>query len=101
MKLLRNFGFYILVGAVLIVTLIAVRSAGGLGSGAENEQVEILRQAVMRSAASCYALEGAYPPDVAYLEAHYGLSIDHDRYTVHYKVEGSNLPPDIDVFRKK
>lgn len=101
MKLLRNLGFYILAGAICAVALIAVWSAGDMGSGAESEQADILRQAVVRSAAECYALEGSYPPDIGYLEAHYGLSVDHEKYIVHYRVEGSNLPPDIDVFRKK
>ena len=101
MKSFRDWGFFIIIGAVAVIAVIVLRGAGGVDEGARTEQVDILRQAVARSAVQCYALEGAYPPDVRYLEEHYGLSIDHDRYIIHYRVDGSNLPPDIDVYPKK
>ena len=59
-----------------------------------------LEEAVRRSAVACYAAEGAYPPDVEYLEEHYGLQVDRERYAVKYEVIASNLMPDITVLEK-
>jgi len=39
----------------------------------------------------------ALTSDLAYLEAHYGLSISLERYTVYYEVVAGNLPPIIDI----
>ena len=49
---------------------------------------------------ACYAAEGIYPPDLDYLEEHYGLQIDRDRYTVFYQIFASNLMPDITVLEQ-
>jgi hypothetical protein len=49
---------------------------------------------------SCYALEGQYPPDIAYLQEQYGLQIDMDRYMVHYEVFAENIMPDITVLER-
>jgi hypothetical protein len=57
-----------------------------------------LQLAIERASVECYALEGAYPPNVAYLEDNYGISYDKKRFFVHYRVLGSNLRPEIAVF---
>ncbi|WP_069999553.1 hypothetical protein [Cellulosilyticum sp. I15G10I2] len=67
---------------------------------AREEQMHFLQKALKRSAIQCYAIEGMYPPDVKYLEDHYGLVIDHKRYIVHYEVFASNIMPDMTVFEK-
>ena len=36
----------------------------------ESEQTAILEKAVTRTITQCYALEGSYPPDIAYLTTH-------------------------------
>ena len=46
---------------------------------------------------NCYAAEGVYPPTLEYMEEHYGIQIDRQRYTVHYEVFASNIMPDITV----
>ena len=50
---------------------------------------------------ACYAAEGVYPPNAAYLEEHYGVQIDHTLYTVKYEVIASNLMPDITVLENQ
>ena len=50
---------------------------------------------------ACYAAEGIYPPDISYLEEHYGIQIDKDRFAVYYDVFASNLMPDITVIEKQ
>ena len=49
---------------------------------------------------ACYAAEGFYPPDVAYMQEHYGLQLDNNRFTVRYVLQASNLMPDITVLDK-
>ena len=66
----------------------------------QDRQAKGLRQledTLRRTAVSCYAAEGFYPPSVAYMQEHYALQWDHARYTVHYERFASNLMPDITV----
>lgn len=80
--------------AVLLVFSLALRQ---VDVSRKAEGVRILEESVRRSAAACYAAEGMYPPDLAYLQEHYGLQIDGSRYTVCYSVFGANMMPDITV----
>ena len=57
----------------------------------------LLEDALRRAAVACYCVEGAYPPDLKYLEERYGIQIDRQRYTVSYVPVAENLMPDITV----
>ena len=59
-----------------------------------------METALRRAAAACYAAEGIYPPTVAYLQEHYGVQIEEDRYLVFYDVFANNLMPDITVLER-
>lgn len=59
-----------------------------------------LERALRRSAAACYASEGFYPPDAAYLQEHYGLVYEEERYVVRYEYVAANLMPEITVLEK-
>lgn len=87
-------------GAFAVIFLAALWAIGGVKGRADREQENILRDAVKRAAVQCYAIEGAYPSRVDYLEEHYGLVVDHEKYEVFYSTFGSNIMPDVDVFRK-
>lgn len=91
----------ILAGLVLTVALAAAAAyaSGIAGNGLDAGGAERLENAVRQAAVACYSTEGRYPPDVAYLEAHYGLRPD-SRYAVDYRIFGSNVPPEITVLRK-
>lgn len=56
-----------------------------------------LEDALRRAAVSCYASEGFYPPDEAYLQEHYALQVPQEDYVIHYTYIASNLMPDITV----
>ena len=60
-----------------------------------------LEETLRRAAVACYAAQGAYPPDLDYIEEHWGVQIDWSRYAVFYQVEGSNLMPDITVLERE
>lgn len=79
---------------VLVFVLIGVSN---LEQGRQAEDARQLEQVLQRTAAACYAVEGVYPPDVAYMRTSYGLTYDESRYTVHYELTASNLVPKIHV----
>jgi len=89
-------GLLFLLAAALVLAAF-LNALGGLNAGRGEEGRERLEDAVRRAAVACYAAEGIYPPDLDYLEEHYGLQIDEAHYTVHYDVFASNLMPDITV----
>ena len=60
------------------------------------EAAEVLREA----AVSCYSVEGMYPPNLEYLEKHYGVQIDRRHFIVRYTAIAENLMPDITVLDK-
>ena len=90
-------GAVLLVPAVLLVLMMFMTALSNLESGRQSEGKQQLEDAVRRAAVACYAAEGIYPPDLEYLEEHYGIQVDRDRYTVMYDVFASNLMPDITV----
>ena len=77
-----------------------VTAVSGLGSGQDGEALQQLEESLRRSAVACYAAEGVYPPDLAYLEEHYGVQIDEKRFVVYYDAFASNMMPDITVLEK-
>jgi len=79
-----------------VIAAVFISSVLHVEKGHREEGKAQLEEAVRRAAASCYAAEGAYPPDLVYLEEHYGIRIN-ENYTVIYEVIGSNIMPDITV----
>lgn len=84
--------------AVLVVFAMALH---GLDSGRSEENQRQLEEALRRGCVACYAAEGVYPPNLAYLQEHYGVQIDETHYTVRYDVFAENLMPDITVLENK
>ena len=84
----------------IVVLLCFLGGLSNLTQGRVDEDKRRLEDVVRRAAVACYAAEGMYPPSVEYLEAHYGIQIDHDRYVVDYIPIAENLMPDITVLEK-
>lgn len=72
-----------------------------LEEGQSHEGRQQLEDALRRACVACYAAEGIYPPSLSYLEQHYGIRIDKQRYTVFYEVFADNLMPEITVLEKE
>lgn len=70
---------------------------GDVSVHSEEEGKRTLQDALKRAAVQCYSIEGMYPPDVEYLEDHYGIIYNHQKYIVHYEAFASNIIPDIVV----
>ena len=83
------------------VLLMFTSALSNLDDGRRSEGRRQLEDAVRRSAVACYAAEGIYPPDLEYLEEHYGVQVDRERYTVVYEVFASNLMPDVTVLENE
>lgn len=81
----------------VIILLCFFTGINNLNNGMDSVSKLQLEQAVRKAAVSCYVAEGAYPPDLEYLQQHYGLQINSTRYTVMYDVFAENLMPDITV----
>ena len=62
--------------------------------------MESLENALNRSITQCYAVEGAYPPSLAYIKEHYGLIYDEELFYVDYQPIGSNIMPDVTIMLK-
>ena len=94
---LRSLSAVVSVLALGVIAIILFFGLDTMSEDSSEKQLELVRQAVYRAAVQCYALEGAYPPDIQYLRDNYGLDVDETRYFIDYTVEGSNLRPDIRV----
>ena len=94
-NIFKSLFFVIIISAVLIAGIYYIVNLG-------NEQVILLtREAAVRTAVQCYAIEGIYPPDVAYMEEHYKFSYDKSKYYIHYDAFASNIMPTIEVYEKR
>ena len=83
-----------IMAALVLFVVINVRE---YGSGYNERRLDEIRDTVISSVSQCYALEGAYPSDLAYLEENYGLIMDKRRYIYHYEMFASNIFPDVKV----
>ena len=63
----------------------------------ESEKQKILERNIVATLVKCYAIEGYYPQKLSYLEEHYGLIVDHNKYHINYKTVGSNILPTVTV----
>ena len=86
-----------LIGLILILLIIAAVAAWSLARGSSADLTEegaaAIKDMVQKGALQCYVVEGVYPPDLQYLQDHYGLQINTDAYYVTYDVFASNQPP--------
>lgn len=74
---------------------------GNISEETLDSKEKSLNEALNRSIVSCYCVEGTYPPNLKYIEDHYGLSYDEDLFFVDYNAIGSNIYPDVTVIRKE
>jgi len=84
--------------AAVLLSFSAALSNLKVGRGEEGRLQ--LEESVRRAAVTCYAVEGIYPPDLEYLQEHYGIQVDEKNYYVFYEVFASNMMPDITVVEK-
>lgn len=59
-----------------------------------------LEKAISRDIIQCYALEGYYPPDLNYIEEHYGLTYNKSDFFIDYQIEGENIKPAFTIIER-
>ena len=84
----------------ILVLVCFLSAVSNLTSGRQSEDMDKLEDVLRRAAVACYAAEGIYPPDLEYLQEHYGVQIDKRRYVVDYVAIADNLMPDITILEK-
>ena len=85
---------------LVVVLVVFVVAADQVGSAQSTQEKAILTNALNRSITECYALEGAYPSSLSYLEEHYGLTYDSEHYYIDYQYIGSNLRPTVVIIER-
>lgn len=97
---LRRFRLVLILLTAALCLLAALILLPGQILTLRQEGCDAVERAVLRSAGQCYAVEGVYPPELSYLEEHYGLTVNHNTYVVTYEAFSSNLPPVVRVLRR-
>jgi hypothetical protein len=72
----------------------------GLERSSRQKSRELTLQSIERAVSNCYAIEGVYPPDFAYLEKNYGVRVDSRKYLVDYQAFASNVRPAIQLLER-
>ena len=85
---------------LLILAIFFLSALSRLEADHRAEGKQQLEEVLRRTAVSCYASEGFYPPDVAYMQEHYGLQFDEQNYIIRYERPVSNWMPDITVLER-
>ncbi len=68
-----------------------------IASTSSKDQKQVLTDALSKDIIHCYAVEGYYPPSLKYIEDHYGLTYDKERYLVDYVPVGDNIMPSVTI----
>lgn len=84
---------------IAVIALFVYGISAVSNSSVVNDQ-EILSEAVNRDIVHCYCIEGMYPPNISYMEDHYGLIYDKDKFIVDYEYIGANIMPKVTIIRK-
>lgn len=85
---------------LMILAVFFLSALSRLEADRRAEGKQQLEEVLRRTAVSCYASEGFYPPDVAYMQEHYGLQFDEKNYIIRYERPVSNWMPDITVLER-
>lgn len=96
-KSIADFGILISVVLFLGIVVYFFTALNNMSEGINSQQKEALHNAIDNAVVSCYAVEGCYPESVEYLEEHYGLTYDHDKFYVEYNSFGTNVRPAVNV----
>lgn len=84
----------------VIVIVVFLMGISFIASTSSNDQKQILTDAVNKDIIHCYAIEGYYPPSLAYIEDHYGLTYDSSKYLIDYVPVGDNIMPSVTIVEK-
>lgn len=81
----------------LLILLTVGNNLARLSRQSRAAGLRVAGEALERAVMQCYALEGAYPPDLQYLVENYGLIVDQEKYVYQYEPVAGNIHPIIGV----
>ena len=91
---------FVQIAAALLIACIAfylIANMMDIGRRNVDEEARRIEDVLRKSLLTCYALEGAYPADIYYLEK-YGVVFNDARYIYHYDMFGMvNYMPEVFV----
>lgn len=93
--------FSISVIIFVAVLVVFVYGISAISNSSVTNDKQILEDAVHRDVVHCYAVEGMYPPSVTYMQNHYGLTYDTNKFIIDYEYIGSNIMPKVSIIEKK
>lgn len=101
-NLIKSIGSQSLITIVITVIIIisVVFAIQDITISNSTDRSEALENVLRQAAIHCYALEGSYPPDLYYLNAHYGIILDESQYYYFYDIQAANILPKIVVIKR-
>ena len=94
----RTWIWFLLTAVLLAAAVLLILAQSGPKRAEIREEGTVaIRELVENAARQCYAVDGVYPPNLAYLEDHYGIRINKKDYFVNYDAFASNVPPSVIV----
>ena len=99
-KLYKLKNIQLIIMLVVSIAMIAIILSGLSSYENRFDTVETgrIKTVVEKYAIQCYATEGAYPPNIQYLEEHYGLILNEEKYIYEYEPVAENIKPVIQIF---
>lgn len=91
-KIKSKIAFLLPIVICLIMAAVLWGSSSRIFSETQKRQEESTKNAVLKGAVQC-----RYPESLSYLEQHYGVSYDKDKFIVSYEITGSNRMPQVTV----
>ena len=88
---------FISAAAFTVVLLLLLSGLSRVSQTTSAEETRSLETAVNHGIMHCYAVEGRYPESLAYLEDHYGITYNKDKYYIDYRPVAANIMPDVTI----
>jgi len=95
---LKNIQLSVMVLVSIAIIFVILSGIDSYDNSFDSVETERIQAVVEKYAIQCYATEGAYPPDVFYLQEHYGLILNEEKYIYEYEAVAENIKPIIQVF---
>ena len=93
-RLIRHVPHILIIAALIAAFIYGISGMPGTASA---ENLAMTERAIHSALVNCYAIEGFYPLSLSYLEEHYGLRVDYEKYVVMYSALGSNVMPSVRI----
>lgn len=85
----------------LIIIILFYMCFSSVSENTAKRHKEHLENAINRNIVHYYATEGHYPDNLAILTERYGLTYDSEHFFVDYRMQGSNIFPDVTIIEKE